>query len=117
MSVIQRGNIVYFAFDFLDQNGDVADVDSATMTLVYPGLTEYQKEVLTLAQDEDDSMWKITWGSAKTRPAWVEYHAHAISSSDEFVRNGRFKVSGNMASMQHDKLPASQPSQYDYGAE
>jgi hypothetical protein len=99
-----RGNTVNFAFSFLDSAGAVVEVDSATVTLVYPGLTTYQKETLTLVEDEDDDMWKVTWNSDLTRPAWVEFHAHAISGSTELTEDGRFKVSGNRASMQHDKL-------------
>jgi hypothetical protein len=104
MPVITRGSTVFFALNFPDENGDVVSVDSATLTLVYPGLHEWQKETLTLVFDEDDDLWKITWDSAASRPAWVEYHAHAISDAIEYVRDGRIKVSGNRASMQHDKL-------------
>lgn len=117
MSVIARGNSVYFAFEFLTQDCAVADVDSATLTLVYPGSTEYQKEVLALTEDEGDGFWKVTWDSGKSRPGWVDYHAHAISGSNQLTEDGRFKVSANKASMQHDVLPVSQPSLYDYGAE
>jgi hypothetical protein len=105
MSVIMRGNTVDFAFTFLDVNGDAAEADSATVTLTYPGLCDWQKEVLTLTLDEDDGMWKASWDSSKSRPAWVEYHAHAIASPNELIKEGRFKVRGNRSGMQHDRLP------------
>ena len=97
-----RGSTVSFSFTFRDAAGDVVDADSATLTLVYPGLKEWQKASVALTDTDD--VWTGTWDSAVTRPAWVEYHAHALDGSTEHAIDGRFKVSGNRAAMQHDKL-------------
>lgn len=111
MAVIARGNTVNFSFGFDDANGDAAEVDSATVTIVYPGLTTYQTRILTLTEDEADDLWKVTWSSSASRAGWVHYHAHAISGANELTEDGRFKVSANRASMQHEKLTTGA---YDY---
>lgn len=104
MAVIARGNTVFFSFAFEDVAGETAEVDTATLTLVYPGLETYQVETLNLTQDDSDDLWKVTWNSSKARAGWVDYHAHALSGDNELTEDGKFKISANRASMQHDKL-------------
>lgn len=110
-----RGSTVSFSFTFRDAAGAIVDADSATLTLVYPGSDLMQRQSVVLSDTDD--VWSGTWDSSVARPSWIDYHAHALDGSVEYVIDGRFKLRGNAAGLQHDTLPVSQPSQYDYGAE
>jgi hypothetical protein len=103
-SIVTRGSRVYFTFTFLDENEDAATVTSATLQLTWPGRDAYETTELTLSKTDDE--WKAEWDSAPSRPGWVEYHAHALSGLDaQFTRDGRFRLRGNRANLDHDTLP------------
>lgn len=100
-----RGNTVFFTFTFLDQNGNVATCQSAALQLTYPGRSDYVTELITL--QASGSTWTGQWTSANARSGWVQYHAHALSSGTQFAEDGRFKLNGNRAGLDHDALPTS----------
>lgn len=112
--IVTRGSTVYFRFTFYDENGDVAVVQSADLQLTYPGDIAYETE--TIALQVSDGVWTGQWRSTATRPAWVEYHVHAEAGSGtvHYTEDGRFKVRGNRAGMDHDALPRGTASS-DYG--
>lgn len=114
-SVIVRGSTVYFSFEFIDENDDVAVCDSATLQLTWPGRDGYETETLTLT--ESDGAWLVEWDSAKSRPGWVQYHAHALAGAGtaQFARDGRFRLRGNRAGLDHDALPGGgEISDYEF---
>jgi hypothetical protein len=113
-SIVERGNTVYFAFTFYDENGDAANVDSAEMQITYPAGWGYETETVPLAQSGDE--WTATWLSSRARPGWIEWHAHAQAAQYHLVHDGRFRLSGNKAGLDHDRLPAGQPGVGDYSA-
>lgn len=105
-SVVTRGNTVSLSFTFKDANGDAANVASASVQLVFPGRDNLQAENITLT--ENSGAWEATWDSSVSRGGWIEFHAHAIASgnpSTSYVEDGRFKLIGNRAGLQHDVLP------------
>lgn len=103
--VIQRGNTVFFSFVFLDQNRDVTAADSAEVELTFVGRDGWTTETVTL--ELTSGSWQAEWDSSKARAGWVRYHAHALSDTGgNFASDGRFKVRANIASYQHDLLPA-----------
>jgi hypothetical protein len=108
-SIVTRGSRVYFTFVFLDENEDVATVTSAKLQLTFAGREAYETTELTLT--ETDGEWKAEWESTPARPGWVEYHAHALSGLDaEMTRDGRFRLRGNRANLDHDALPRGSSS-------
>jgi len=105
-TILNRSNTVSLSFTFKDENGDVANVESATCQLVYPGRDAFQTETIALA--ENSGAWEASWDSSNARGGWVEFHAHALSSGTPvtaYTEDGRFKLSSNMANLQHDELP------------
>lgn len=112
-AIRSRANTFKLAFAFLDENGDPASVASATCQLVWEGLDDYGTIALALLENAEDQTWDAAWDSSVARPGWVDYHAHAIGSSgDSYTEDGRWKIAGNKASLQHDKLPKT-ASNYD----
>lgn len=113
--IVTRGNTTFFTFTFYDENGDVAIVASAQLQLTYPGGDNFATEELDLTSSGTD--WTGQWASAKSRPGWVEYHAHAYDAGGiEYSQDGRFRLSGNRANLDHDPLPASGTgTDSDYG--
>ncbi len=101
-----RGNTITFEFEFEDDEGNTANVTSATLQLTYPGQNDFVTEVLTLTEGDND-VWAVTWDSSKSRAGWAEYHAHAIAGVFQYTEDGRFRLTGNRANMDHDALPAS----------
>jgi hypothetical protein len=112
--IVTRGSKVYFSFTFYDENGDEAVVTSADLQLTYAGDSAYETE--TIALIVSDGEWHGEWDSTAARPGWVEYHAHAVAGggSAHFATDGRFKLTGNRAGMDHDRLPNGRASS-DYG--
>jgi hypothetical protein len=103
VKIVNRGNTAFFTFTFYDENGDVAVCQSAELQLTYMGRTDYVTEKVTLSSS--DNNWLGQWVSANAKAGWVQYHAHAYSSGTEFAEDGRFRVTGNRASLDHDPLP------------
>lgn len=115
--ILTRSNTLTLSFAFKDENGEAANVASATCQLVYPGRDMSETETVTLSQS--GSSWTATWDSTKSRPGWIEFHAHAISTGtpvSHYTEDGRFKLAGNEANYQHDELPGGNSSYRDYGA-
>lgn len=111
--IITRGGTVFFSFTFYDENGDVAEVDSAELQLTYPGAGCYETEKLTLSQTGDN--WTAEWPSAHSRPGFVDWIAVAKSGVYTLTQDGRFRLFGNRASLDHDSLPGGNTvSRYDY---
>lgn len=103
-TVITRGNTVYFSFTFYDENDDEALVDSATLTLTYPGRDHVVTETVNLV-DGPGETWTYAWDCTKSRTGWVEYHAHALDQSYQLAEDGRFRLRANRANYDHDELP------------
>lgn len=108
--VVTRGSTVTFSFTFYDANDELATVTSATLQLTYPGLDDFVTETLTLTEGEDDA-WAVEWDSSKSRPGWCEYHAHAMAQGIEdeaaLTEDGRIRLTGNRAGLDHDALPTA----------
>jgi hypothetical protein len=79
-------------------------LNSAELELTYRRHDEYATETLTLANLSGNA-WSTTWDCTKSSPGWVDYHAHGVGASSDFSEDGRFKLRGNRAGLQHDKLP------------
>ena len=47
-NILNRSNTVSLSFTFKDENGDSANVASATCQLVYPGRDAFQTETIAL---------------------------------------------------------------------
>ena len=109
-SVIVRGSKVYFSFQFFDENGDLADVDSAELQLTYPGRDKFETEALTL--ELAAGYWIAEWLTTPMRDGWLQYHAHAYSSGAELAQDGRVRIKGNRASFDHDILPRAPAGDY-----
>lgn len=107
--VVVRGNTVYFSFTFYDADDGAADVDSATVQLEFAGRSGRTTKLITLT--ETGSAWTGEWDSTYAREGWVHYHAHCLSGSGaaQFAQDGRFKLTANRASYQHDVLPTDAP--------
>ena len=102
--IVQRGNTVFLAFTFIDEDDETTAVDSAEVELTYPGRDGFATETLTLTLST--GAWRTTWDSTKARAGWVHWHAHGISAQNgDFAQDGRFKLTANRASYQHDVLP------------
>jgi hypothetical protein len=112
MAIITRGNTVFLDFTFYDEDGVIAVVGSAEVQLTYPDANGWETEVVTLTNDSN--VWSATWDSTAARPGWVSYHAHSVSGSFEYAQDGRFRLSGNHAGLDHDTLPTA-GTQSDYG--
>ena len=111
--IITRGNTTAFAFVFKDADGVTVTLASATVQLVYPGKDADQTETLTLVDTSDT--WEVTWDSSKSRSGWIHFHAHGISSNaTEYAEDGRFLLTGNEPSLQHDALPEDTNDLTDY---
>lgn len=102
---LSRGNTVFFTFTFYDENGSVAVCQTAALQLTYPGRSDYVTEEIDLSAS--GSTWTGEWDSSNAGPGWVQYHAHAYASGTQFAEEGRFRVRGNRASLDHDHLPVS----------
>lgn len=116
--IVTRGNTVYFSFTFYDEDDGAADVDSATVQLEFAGRSGRTTKAITLTKT--GSAWTGNWDSTYARAGWVNYHAHALSGSGtaQYAQDGRFKLTANRASFQHDVLPTdaglSDPAPLDY---
>lgn len=108
MSIITRGNTVHFTFSFLSEDDEPAVVISAVVQITYPGRDAYETETVELEQS--GATWVGEWESTAARPCWVEYHAHAKTESNEFTLDGRFRLRGNRANLDHDALPRGSSS-------
>ncbi len=120
--VVTRGNTTFFTFPFYDEDDVLAILSSATVTLTYPGAIDFETETITLTNS--DNTWVGEWDSSKSRPGWVEYHAHGLASGVSYDQDGRFRLTGNRANLDHDALPNSgtasssamgAPAALDYG--
>lgn len=103
--IATRGNTVFLSFTFYDENGALAVCTSAALQLTYPGNVGFETETITLTNAAN--VWSGSWDSTKARAGWAEYHAHAIAGSSEFAQDGRFRLTANRASLDHDRIPAS----------
>lgn len=104
--VIWRGNTANFTFTFYDENGDVATCTSAELQLTYIGGSgDFETETLTLTSSGDN--WVTTWDSTKAKAGWVEYHAHGYATATDYAQDGRFRLTANRASYDHDELPTN----------
>ncbi|MGI9386196.1 MAG: hypothetical protein ACR2OX_02085 [Methyloligellaceae bacterium] len=105
-AILTRSNTVALSFTFKDENGDAANVASASVQLVYLGREALQTQKLTLS--ENSGAWEVDWDSSPVRGGWVEFHAHAVSPGSpvtSYAEDGRFKLTSNRANLQHDELP------------
>ncbi len=110
--VVTRGDTTYFSFVFYDENDNVAVIDTAVLQITYPGNNDYVTELLDLVGDNDT--WMVNWNSANSRPGWVEYHAHAYTAdSIEYDQDGRFRLTGNRANLDHELMPTSATASQD----
>lgn len=104
--IVQRGNTAFFTFTFYDEDGEVAIVSSAELQLTYPGARDYETETVALSSSGTD--WVGEWDTTKCRPGFVDYHAHAYAAGGiDYAQDGRFRVTANRASLDHDALPTS----------
>lgn len=101
---ITRGSTVTLSFVFFDENNDEAAVQSAQLELTYRQYDEYATQLLTLV-NTTGNVWAVEWDSKKASPGWVDYHAHGVGLTSDFTEDGRFKLKGNRANLQHDRLP------------
>lgn len=105
MSIVTRGNTVFLAFTFRDEDDAVATLTSAVVQLTYPGNVGYETAAVTLTNDAN--VWSGTWDSSAARAGWVEYHAHGYAAGGNYAQDGRFRLMGNKASLDHDRIPTS----------
>jgi hypothetical protein len=113
LRTITRGNSVFLAFTFYDEDDGIASVTSAEVQLTYMGRSDFVTETITLSHSGDE--WKATWDSTAARPGWVDYHGHALANDSVYTQDGRFRLTGNRANLDHDTLPQSGASSDDYG--
>jgi hypothetical protein len=104
--IITRGNTAFFTFTFYDEDGEIAIVTSAKMQLTYAGASDFVTEVIDLTNSGTE--WRTEWDTSKARPGWVNYHAHGYAAGGvNYGEDGRFRLKGNAANVDHDALPAS----------
>lgn len=103
--IVTRGNTTFMSFTFYDENGDLAVCDSAEVQLSYPGSVGYETELVALT--DASNVWSGEWVSTHSRPGWVEYHAVGTNVSGSFASDGRFRLAGNRANLDHDALPTA----------
>jgi hypothetical protein len=104
--IITRGNTVFFAFTFYDEDGEVAIVTSAELQITYPGADDFVTEKIALTNAGTE--WKAEWDTSKARPGWIKYHAHGYAAGGvNYGEDGRYRARGNSANLDHDALPAS----------
>lgn len=93
-------------FTFTDAAGATVDCTSAELQLTYPGNVGFETEAATITEAVGHT-WSGTWDSSKARPGWVTYHAHGVASSTDYVVDGRFRLVGNIAGLDHDRIPTN----------
>jgi hypothetical protein len=104
--VLTRGNTAFFSFTFYDEDGDIAIVASADVQVTYPGADDFVTE--TIALSSAGTAWAGEWDTSKSRAGWVEFHAHGYAAGGvNYGDDGRFRVSGNRANLDHDALPTN----------
>lgn len=102
-SVITRGNTVFFSFTFYDEDGEIAVCTSADLQVTYPANTGYETEVIELINASN--VWSGEWDSSVARGGtWVEYHVHGYATLGNYVQDGKFRLRGNAANIDHDEF-------------
>ncbi len=114
MRIFFRHNLVILTTTFYDLDGEVADVDTATLLLMYPAagtsLTgtpsqwpfngdDLTKATIEMTEDADTHEWSGTWDSLVSQPGIVYWHAYT-SDTGTASQDGNFKLRGNYANLQ-----------------
>ncbi len=103
--VITRGTTVFLNLTFYDEKSDVAIVSSAQVQFTYMGNVDFETVTVDMTPAGIGG-WKTEWDSSKARPGWIDYHAHAYASGGvEYAQDGRFRITGSRASLDHDPMP------------
>lgn len=105
MRIFFRGNVVTFSTEFLDADGEITDVATATLIVMYPGHgwplcgEDLTKEEITLTEDVDTNLWSGTWNSRVSQPGIVYWHTYTDDSGTP-SEDGHFRVRANYANLE-----------------
>lgn len=100
-NVIFRGATAFFLTTFYDPYGNIAQPNSADVSIVYPTLTGgTANTIVTMsAPGLGETAWTAEWDTRNVGPGTVYFSIHS-SGSPASVQDGQFNLTANPANLQ-----------------